>query len=197
MVLLCSHIFKVLLLCFCCQSPWCCPSWLCHLILLFLENGDILVVVLVTLNAVKNPRGHVLSVELRYLQWKHDDGMIIGDCPQEKSQQFWNHDNIYLYLPRLDALKHILGGVEIVLRLFVRVVQPGFDVDGYYDRFQPWGLWRIWWCQYSAHLYSGSSLSTGARTMVVVRPPSWEIKLMTGWQLPFDGLARSVSEQSR
>ena len=26
--------------------------------------------------------------------------------------------------------------------------------------------------EYSAHLYSGSSLSTGARTMVVVRPPS-------------------------
>ena len=32
--------------------------------------------------------------------------------------------------------------------------------------------------EYSAHLYSGSSLSTGARTMVVVRPPSCEIKLM-------------------
>jgi len=62
--------------------------------LLFLENGDILVVVLVTLNAVENPRGHVLSVEL----------------------------------PRLDALKHILGGVEIVLRLFVRVVQLVFWV---------------------------------------------------------------------
>ena len=49
--------------------------------------------------------------------------------------------------------------------------------------------------EYSAHLYSGSSLSTGARTMVVVRPPSCEIKLMTRWQLPFGGLARSVSDQ--
>ena len=113
------------------------------MILLFLENGDILVVVLLTLNAVKNPRGHVLSVELRYLEWRYDDGMIIGDCPQEKSQQFWNHDNIYLYLPRLDALKHVLCGVEIVLRLFVRVVQSGFDVDGYYDRLQRWWWW--WW----------------------------------------------------
>ena len=72
MVLLCLYIFKVLLLCFCCQSPWCCPSWLCHMILLFLENGDILVVVLVTLNAVENPRGHVLTVELRYLEWWDD-----------------------------------------------------------------------------------------------------------------------------
>ena len=93
MVLLCLYIFKVLLLCFCCQSPWCCPSWLCHLILLFLENGDILVVVLVTLNAVENPRGHVLTVELRYLEWKHDVGMIIGDCPQEIARilKSWKH----------------------------------------------------------------------------------------------------------
>ena len=49
--------------------------------------------------------------------------------------------------------------------------------------------------EYSAHLYSGSSLSTGARTMVVVRPPSCEIKLMARWQLPFGGLANSVSDQ--
>ena len=48
--------------------------------------------------------------------------------------------------------------------------------------------------EYSAHLYSGSSLSTGARTMVVVRPPSCEIKLMTRWQLPFGGLASSLSD---
>ena len=63
------------------------------MILLFLENGDILVVVLVTLNAVKNPRGHVLSVELRYLEWKHDDGMIIGDCPQKIATilKSWSH----------------------------------------------------------------------------------------------------------
>ena len=49
--------------------------------------------------------------------------------------------------------------------------------------------------EYSAHLYSGSSLSTGARTMVVVRPPSCEIKPMTRWQLPFGGLASSLSDQ--
>ena len=45
--------------------------------------------------------------------------------------------------------------------------------------------------EYSAHLYSGSSLSTGARTMVVVRPPSCEIKLRR------DGNCHSVDWQDQ
>ena len=94
-IILLSHVslwffFASISLRFCCQSPWCCPSWLCHLILLFLENGDILVVVLVTLNAVENPRGHVLTVELRYLEWWDD---YRGSSPRKIATilKSWSH----------------------------------------------------------------------------------------------------------
>ena len=123
--------------------------------------------------------------------------MIIEDRPEEKSQQFWNHDNIYLYLPRLDALKHVLGGVEIVLRLFVRVVQPGFDVDGYYDRLQRWWWW--WWrCRCSGVQCSlvfwvileyRSTHNGGGKAALL-----WD-QAETRWQLPFGGLASSLSDQ--